>query len=272
MSTGLSAGYRHFFGLPVAVDLDEPAGAAAAGFSMSSAEDLAHYLIAFTNGGSFAGKSIVHLDGNPRPGDASRVYNVNWLNQSEVVRTGNTEVYSGGWLNYSSGIAFMPEDKIGVVVLANAYPAQWLPVKDASAIAFDVLRLYTGNLPEPETQTLLGRYLFVDAGLLLAAGFLIWRGFGLAQQSRRHNEYLSGLNLVGVLALDLALPLAVLVFLPGFILGEKDIIDPIKCWNRLLFQIPDMTSAIMVIAAAGFGIGILKIRKFNLLGSSHRRF
>jgi hypothetical protein len=232
---------------------------------------MAHYLIAFTNGGLFDGKSIVHLDGTPRSEDASHTYNTHWLNQSEAARTGNTEVYSGGWLNFSAGIAFMPEEKIGVVVLANAYPAQWLPVKDASAIAFDVLRLYTGNLPEPETQTLLGRYLFVDAGLLLAAGFLIWRGLGLVQQSSRREEYLSGSNLVGIIIFDLVLPLAILVFLPVIFLGEIDIIEPIRYWNRLLFQIPDITSAIMVIAAAGFGIGVLKIRKFHLLEASQQR-
>ncbi len=165
----------------------------------------------------------------------------------------------------------MPEDKIGVVVLANSYPAQWLSVKDASAIAFDVLRLYTGNLPQPETHTLLSHYLLLDAGLLLAVGFLIWRGLGLAQQSSRREEYLSDLNLVGIITFDLVLPLAVLVFLPALILGETDIIDPIKCWNRLLFQIPDITSTIMVIAAAGFGIGILKIRKYHLLEAPQQR-
>lgn len=265
LTDGLSAGYRHFFGMPVAVDLDEPTGAAAAGFSMSSAEDLAQFLIAYTNGGAIGGRSVVHLDGSPRPGEASYTYNVYWLNQLEASRAGNTEVHSGGWLNYSAGIVFMPEDKIGVVVLANAYPAQWLPVKDASAIAFDVLRLYTGNQPNPETQTLLGSYLLVDAVLLLAVGFLLWRGLGLGQQQFGRIETVSAGKWVGVLLLDLALPIAVLVFLPALVLGETESIDLIRCWNRLLFQVPDISSAVIIIAATGIGIGILKARKYNLL-------
>ena len=110
---GLSAGYRYYFGLPVAVDLKEPEGAMAAGFLMSSAQDMAQYLIAFTEHGIYNGVSVVNPDRQPRPEDQQLTYNIDWLTQDEAKRPGNTETHSGAWLNYSAGIAFMPVEKSG---------------------------------------------------------------------------------------------------------------------------------------------------------------
>jgi hypothetical protein len=257
---GLSAGYRYYYGLPVAVDLTEPKGAMAAGFLMSSAQDMAQYLIAFTEHGIYNSVSVVNPDGQPRPEDQKLTYNIDWLTQDEVKRPGNTETHSGAWLNYSAGIAFMPAEKIGVVVLANAFPAQWLPVKDAFAITYDVLRLFTGNPPNPPTMPLTRLYLLVDAILLVMAGFVVFRVFTLRSWKTNFLKIEKNIRFwFPSLIVDFLFPLFVLFVVPELILVSSGHINPFWCWNRLIFQIPDIAFAILIMACLVLLVGMKKI-------------
>lgn len=52
-SGGLSAGYRIWFGFPVAAELNYPRGSISGGYLISSAEDMARYMIAHLNGGGW---------------------------------------------------------------------------------------------------------------------------------------------------------------------------------------------------------------------------
>ena len=257
---GLSAGYRYYFGLPVAVDLKEPEGAMAAGFLMSSAQDMAQYLIAFTEHGIYNGVAIVNPDRQPRPQDQQLTYNIDWLTQDEAKRPSNTETHSGAWLNYSAGIAFMPVEQIGVVVLANAYPAQWLPVKDAFAITYDVLRLFTGNPPNPPTIPLTRLYLLVDAILLVLAGLVTLRFFTLRTWKTKLMEKGKSIRIwLPALLADFLMPLFVLLIVPPLILASSGHINPFWCWNRLIFQIPDVASAILIMACLLLLVGMKKM-------------
>ena len=268
---GLSAGYRYYFGLPVAVDLKEPKGAMAAGFLMSSAQDMAQYLIAFTDHGIYNGISVVNPDGQPRPEDQQLTFNIDWLTQDEAKRPGNTETHSGAWLNYSAGIAFMPAEKIGVVVLANAFPAQWLPVKDAFAITYDVLRLFTGNPPDPATMPLSRLYLLVDAFLLVMAGLVALRFLRLTSWKAKLLENEKNTRIwLPALIIDVLLPLLILLVLPGLILSSSGHINPIWCWNRLIFQIPDVSVAVLILAGALLLAGLIKIGMYVRLFFSRR--
>jgi len=268
---GLSAGYRYYFGLPVPVDLDEPAGAIAAGFLMSSAEDMAHYLISFSGHGTYDGVTVVNPGGRSRPEDPQLVYNIDWLTQAEAKRISNTETHSGGWLNYSAGIAFMPAEQIGVVVLANANPSQWMPVKDAFALTYDVLRLYTGNPPGPSTLPLRSLYVVADVILALVALFVFYRINSLRTWRRDLSEKgLAAGAWLPSLCFDLVLPLFILLVLPGLILASSGRINPVWCWNRLAFQVPDATWAMFIPALALLFTGAVKIRVF-LQSSGLRR-
>ena len=268
---GLSAGYRYFFGAPAAVELDEPQGAIAAGFLISSTEDMARYLIAFTEHGRVGEISVVNPDGKPQPEDQSRTYNIHWLDQDEVKRPSNTETHSGGWLNYSAGIAFMPGERVGVVVLANSFPAQWLPVKDGFAIALDVLRLYTGNLNSPPTIPLTSLYLVVDFIFLAIAGFVMIRALTLRnwkhhleRMDRRTRAWLPSI------LIDFCFPLFVLIGFPGIILASTGNFNPLWGWNRLTFQVPDVAAAMLVLFTVWFGIGCVKAWIFLALTRSYR--
>jgi CubicO group peptidase (beta-lactamase class C family) len=60
---GLAQGHRSWFGFPVPVDLPIHESAFAAGYLMSSAEDMSHYLIAQSNGGRYNGISLLSPEG-----------------------------------------------------------------------------------------------------------------------------------------------------------------------------------------------------------------
>jgi hypothetical protein len=226
---------------------------------MSSAEDMAHYLIAFTRHGRYGEVSVVNPDGLPKPEDLQVSYNIDWLTGSEAKRLSNTETHSGGWLNYSSGIAFMPAEGIGVVLLANANPSQWMRVKDAFALTYDALRLYTGNSPAPATLPLRSVYLVADVILVMVFLFVVYRfnslrGWqrDLSRKGRRAGVWLPSL------CFDLLLPLFVLLVLPELILASSGRINPVWGWHRLAFQVPDAAWAMLVMALALLMIGVLK--------------
>jgi CubicO group peptidase (beta-lactamase class C family) len=257
---GLSAGYRYYFGLPVAVDVPEPMGAMAAGFHISSAEDMAHYLIAFMEHGRYQDISVVNPDGQPRSDDRQIYYNINWIDLREASSSGNTEAHSGGWLNYSAGIAFMPYEGVGVVTLANAFPAQFWDVKDAYAITFDVLRLYTGNPPEPLKPRLTTLYMLGDAALLVALAFVGYR-FTTLRHWRLNKGRKRPFTWLPSLLVDLLLPLFVLLVWPVMQVASPGNINlnPWWNWQRLAFSVPDMIPALFLLAAALLAIGLVKL-------------
>jgi TRAP-type C4-dicarboxylate transport system permease small subunit len=58
------------------------------------------------------------------------------------------------------------------------------------------------------------------------------------------------------------LPLFVLLVLPGLILASSGRINPVWGWNRLAFQVPDATWAMLVMALALLFTGVVKTRVF----------
>ena len=223
---------------------------------------MAHYLIAFTEHGRYKDISLVNLDRELDRAEQQHYYNIDWVDLRETEPHGNTEVHSGGWLNYSAGLAFMPYDRIGVVVLANSYPAQWLDVKDAFAIAMDVLRLYTGNPPDPVKPALITLYLIVDAVLLAFVGLIVWRWISVRWwRQRATRAHRRPWILVLFVLLDWLLPLYLLLVWPVVQLASPGNINykPWWNWNRLAYSVPDVTGALFLLAVALLGVGVTKL-------------
>ena len=137
---GLAMGHQYWFGRPVeAPDMPLPYGAMAAGLLISTAEDLAHYLIAHLNGGCYhdaqllspAGIAELHrgaaefgvaglgpivglLTKHMEMGQYGMGWNVNRIGRNELVWHGGTLPHFGAYM------ALLPERKIGLVLLFNA--------------------------------------------------------------------------------------------------------------------------------------------------------
>jgi CubicO group peptidase (beta-lactamase class C family) len=122
---GLAAGHNYWFGRPREADLPYNRGLVPAGYLISSAEDMTHYVISQLNGGRYEGTSVLSRDGIGqlhRPAvetpEADTSYGMGWfvgpVNEIPAVH------HQGETFNFHSNVVLVPESRRGIVVLMNA--------------------------------------------------------------------------------------------------------------------------------------------------------
>ena len=123
LQDGMASGYRWVFGFPIPVTLPYNRANLPAGFIISSAEDMAHFLIAQVNGGRYRDVSVLSREGialmqaEPPPG----TYGLGW----ESVRIDGRRLinFDGATGNFQGSVFIDPESQVGVFVAANAMSA-----------------------------------------------------------------------------------------------------------------------------------------------------
>jgi CubicO group peptidase (beta-lactamase class C family) len=128
---GLAMGHRHWFSFPFpAPDLPVPLGSLPSGQLISTAEDMALYLIAHLNEGRFGNMQILSADSIDElhrgvaeitfMGASKGKYGMGWFD----IDMGQTKTFShgGNVPDFSAFMALVPEQKKGVVILLNADP------------------------------------------------------------------------------------------------------------------------------------------------------
>jgi CubicO group peptidase (beta-lactamase class C family) len=128
-AANLAVGHQYWFGIPFAApDMPLPHGSLAGGGLISSAEDLARYMIALLNGGRYGDVQILSgagIDELHRGvadikafGFSLGQYGMGWY----VDEIGGTKLvwHSGTLPDFGSHMALLPEQKKGVVLLFNA--------------------------------------------------------------------------------------------------------------------------------------------------------
>ena len=122
---GLATGYNYWFGRPRAANLAYNRGLVPAGYLISSAEDMTHYLVSQLNSGRYNGTSVLSPGGiselhrpavqTPKEGTS---YGMGWfvgpLNDIPVIH------HQGETFNFHSNVVLIPQSRKGVVVLMNA--------------------------------------------------------------------------------------------------------------------------------------------------------
>jgi CubicO group peptidase (beta-lactamase class C family) len=119
LRNGMASGYHWWFGLPFAVTLSYNRGDLPAGYVISSAEDMGHFLIAQMNSGRYGNTSILSPEGvdlmhtEPFPD----TYGMGWF-LDEV--DGHTIIgHEGGSFNFQSALFYDPQERVGVFMVAN---------------------------------------------------------------------------------------------------------------------------------------------------------
>lgn len=177
---GLAQGYRWWFGLPIAVTLPYPKVALGASFIISSAEDMAHYLVAQLNGGMYAQTSILSNNGIAelhRP--AAPVGTGDWYAMGWVLGTRNGEsvIWHGGdTANYHADVVFVPERQLGIVILDNVNNAliQAEELGRIGRIAAGVTRIALGSQPTDDVLSANRFYWIFDVLALLFLLLQTW--------------------------------------------------------------------------------------------------
>ncbi len=257
-------GHRYLFGVPVPFDEPYPSAMVAAGYQVSTAEDMARYAAALANGGILDGIDIVSPTSGGG-GAAGRSFGTDWLpldpRQADAIIS-----QSGSTLNSNADLLIVPARRLGVVVLLNANPTELFGAPAGAAdVAMDVLSLSFGvgrTTSAPSVRTV---YLVVDAILLLAlVAFLAhlvrartWRGRLAASTHRRS-------FVARAIVADGVLPACVLVGVPLWIgsTGSTRAGDVLGGWRFAAWTMPDIALPLIV-----FGVGAVAIGVAKLVGS-----
>ncbi len=252
-------GHRYLFGVPVPFDEPYPTGMVAAGYQVSSVQDLASFVAALSNGGVHEGMDIVDPVG---PSAVRRDYGTDWQPLA-AGQAGAIVSQSGSTLTSNADILTMPSRGLGVVVLLNANPTQLLGLPSGAAnIALDVLRLSSGTRAASAAPTVRTVYLAVDLALLVLVALLAAHAVRLRTWRRRlagarHPGLLVGRTILA----DLVLPVLVLIGVPLWIgsTGSSQPGNVLAGWRFMLWTLPDLAVALLVLAFGGLAIGAAKL-------------
>jgi CubicO group peptidase (beta-lactamase class C family) len=122
---GLATGHNYWFGRPRAADMPYNRGLLPAGYLISSAEDMTHYLVSQLNGGSYDGTSVLSsagIDELHRPAvrtpETDTSYAMGWFvgprNEIPAIH------HQGETFSFHANVVLIPQSRRGVVVLMNA--------------------------------------------------------------------------------------------------------------------------------------------------------
>ncbi len=119
----IASGYRYWLGWPVAFDAPYPRRMTPAGFLISSAEDMAHYLAVQLNGGTYENRQLLSpkgIDTLHTPASAmgpASSYGMGWAIHGAA---GSTTIWHDGDVsNFHSHLLLLPDQHLGIVVLMN---------------------------------------------------------------------------------------------------------------------------------------------------------
>jgi len=219
---GLATGYHYWFGRPRAADLPYNRGLIPAGYLISSAADMTHYLLAHLNGGRYRTVSVLSPAGvdelhraavkTPRSGTS---YAMGWfvgpINGVPAIH------HQGETFNFHANAVLVPRSRTGVIVLMNAENSLDLfSAGRMGTIADGVMSLLEGRKPASRPSNIFSFLVYaVLFGLLVVQGRGIVRSARALRRGRARSGRLGARRRIGIsLGLSLGWAFLVLVLAP----------------------------------------------------------
>jgi CubicO group peptidase (beta-lactamase class C family) len=257
---GMATGYRYWFGVPWPADLPYNRGDLPAGFVISTAEDMAHYLIAHLNAGRYQDAAVLSPTGIAElhrpavliPGESDIFYGLGWY----IMPTNGvpTVRHVGATANFHANLVLVPESGWGVVLLMNSNSA-FLGRARIDGIAVGVTSLLVGRAPPVAASfydaimfyfIILGVAALQVVGIIRSMGKLRrWR----TQPARRPHGWRA-------LVWHIGLPV-VLNLIPAvvFLVGAPQLFGPL---SGLIYVAPDLGYIMVVSGVVGLGWSVLR--------------
>jgi CubicO group peptidase (beta-lactamase class C family) len=254
---GLATGHHYWFGRPTAADLPYNRGLLPAGYLISSAEDMTHYLVAQLNDGHYGGSAVLSPSGTAelqRPAvptaESDTSYGMGWF--VGPVNGIPAVFHQGETFSYHANIVLMPGSHQGVVVLMNAENSLDLFVRGRmGTVAEGVASLMQGqDPPAPPSHT--GIFLVYAAllgAIVLQVGGMIRSAVGLRRRRVPTGRFGPKSRVGMALAQNLAWALLVLVLLP------KQFGVPLL---TLAQGLPDLVYVLMASGVVALGWGVVR--------------
>jgi CubicO group peptidase (beta-lactamase class C family) len=174
---GLSQGYRTVFGFPVKTTLPYPVQYTSASHIISSAEDMTNYLRLYLNDGTFNDSTLLSKDGatllqkgsiSTDPNPPGHTYAMGWFTNDEY------RMHNGNLANYFSCMIITPENKTGIILLANTNN-RLVTGEYAMTAVFELKDLLLGKSSPKGGFGFRQIYLYFNAIVLLLLIFLLLR-------------------------------------------------------------------------------------------------
>jgi len=254
---GLATGHHYWFGRPAAADLPYNRGLLPAGYLISSAEDMAHYLIAQLNKGTYGGAAVLSPSGTaelhrpavPTP-ETDTSYGMGWF--IGPVNGIPAVFHQGETFNYHANIVLIPGSQRGVVVLMNAENSLDLFLRGRmGTVSEGVASLLEGREPPspPSNTGIFIAYAALLGVIVLQVGVMIRSAAALRRRRVPTGRFGWKARTAVALALNLGLALLVLVLLP------KQFGVPLL---TLAQGLPDLAYVLLVSGVVALGWGILR--------------
>jgi hypothetical protein len=254
---GLATGHNYWFGRPRSADLPYNRGLVPAGYLISSAEDMSHYLIAQLNGGRFGRAAVLSPAGvrelhKPavRTAEGGTSYGMGWfvgpINGIPAIH------HQGETFNFHANAVLVPGSRTGVVVLMNAENSVELFLTGRMRmISEGVTSLLEGREPTAPPSNLAA---FLVYAVLFGIVVLQLRGMSrsavMLRGGRVRGSRIGPRLRIGVsLALNLGWALLVLVVVPK----QLGLTLPV-----LAQGLPDLAYVLLVSAVVALGWGIVR--------------
>jgi CubicO group peptidase (beta-lactamase class C family) len=268
---GLAAGYHYWFGFPSPADLPYNRGLVPAGYLISSAEDMAHYLIAQLNDGGYDGTAVISPDGMAEmhhpavpQGGPDTFYGMGWF-VGPV--NGIPAIYHEGEVfNFHANMILLPESQWGVMVLMNAENSldDFTARFRMTSIANGVSSLLVGQqVPPPPSNTGMVLVYGLVLGVIVLQVFGIIRSaVGLRRGQLPRGWFGPGWQIGISLALNLVWALFILIVLPKLFAGLPLLI--------IATAIPDIAYSLLVSGVVALVWGIVRtLWAYSIFRKSH---
>ncbi len=260
---GLAQGHRILFGFLAPVQLPYPRGAMAAGYQISTVEDMSHLLIAHLNAGQYRERSVLSLDGKPaeNTNNGTNDYDIHWIKLDSILQ-GYTDGQSGSTLDYSACYYILPYFDTGVVVLTNANTAEATSTKSAQTIAFDILEMTAGFSLRSEALSIKTIYVGIDLILLGGLAIVATQFLRLGNWKRRlfNRQGKTWFSFLPAFLICFVLPLIILVGIP--ILEPAPFVPGMPftgAWSFFLYILPDIGYSLLAISVLLLVVGLIKL-------------
>ena len=256
---GLATGYHYAFGMPMPADLPYNRGLLPAGYLISSAEDMTHYLIAQLNDGNYKDAALLSPDGMlethnpavPTPVDNTS-YGMGWfvgpINGIPAIH------HQGETFNFHSNLILLPDRQLGIVVLINGENSMDLLFGTAriASIANGVTSLLAGQQPpSPPSNTGVWVVYSILIGLIvIQIGGIVWSARKLQRGRLTDVRVRMGRSIILPLILNLVWALITLIVLPKIMFGLPLMI--------LATGLPDLGYILLLSGLIALAWGILR--------------
>lgn len=243
---GLTEGYQTMFGAVWPVNAPYHLDIQPAGYLISSAADMTHYLLAQMNGGRFATASVLspagvasmhapqvvtHQDEGGM-GEIQAKYAMGWF----VGSLDGTPIisHSGDDINRHSDMLIAPGSRWGVIFLTNMGSLEGNIVGALPQTAEGIMRLLLGH-PVPTGNDLFMPYLIIDGLVCVLTALVIWSLVHMLRRQQKRLKWRVGsvlLYLVLPLLWEWGLPIALFIGIPLLLGGVT--------WIGILLFVPDV--------------------------------